>query len=227
LFPYTRKIVYSNDNQGAKKMTEDTKTPIPGDFISPPGPNEPRLPRKEKEDSPAGLAEQLGELQEEMNAPKKEVKPTTPEELEEQYKEGLEGVGLDITGARAIMEGILIKNFYEESYRIGPLPIKLRTRTYSDTLRAQQHLEVENPTYNMSVNDLVARYNVAASLSQYGDRKFEFPEEAGAEVEKAFQQRLAFVMARPAIVMAKLMELAYKFDIKMAAVFAEGAPQDF
>lgn len=209
-------------------MIESTKVPIPGDFISSPGPNEQRLPRKEEEeDSPAGLAEQLGELQEEMNAPKKEVKPTTPEELETQYKEGLDAVSLDITGARAIMEGILIKNFYEESYRVGPLPVKLRTRTYSDTLRAQQHLEVENPTYNMSVNDLVARYNVAASLSQYGDRKFEFPEEAGAEVEKAFQQRLAFVMARPAIVMAKLMELVYKFDIKMAAVFAEGAPQDF
>lgn len=203
---------------------EETKMPIPGDFIKSPGPNEERLPRKE---TPESVSEQLADLQEEMNAPKKEVKPTTPEELEIQYKEGLKSVGLDITGARAIMEGILIKNFYEESYRIGPLPVKLRTRTYNDTLRAQQHLEVENPTYNMSVNDLVARYNVAASLAQYGDKKFEFPEEAGTEVEKAFQQRLAFVMARPAIVMAKLMELAYKFDLKMAAVFAEGAPQDF
>lgn len=211
-------------------MTEDAKMPIPGEFMSSPGPNEPRLPRKEKEDtSDKSLAEQLGELQKEMNAESKpkENKILSPEELEEQYKDGLKEVNLDIAGARAIMEGILIKDFYEESYRIGPLPIKLRTRTYSDTLRAQQHLEVENPTYNMSVQDLVARYNVAASLSQYGDNKFEFPTKTGTEVEKAFQQRLNFVMARPAIVMAKLMELAYKFDIKMAAVFAEGAPQDF
>jgi len=207
-------------------MTEETKMKIPGDFMSTPGPNEPRLPRKEPEVETKGELEQL---QEEMSATSEpeEKKALSPAELETQYKTGLEEVDLDITGARSIMENILIKDYYEESHRLGPLPVKLRTRTYTDTLRAQQHLEVENPTYNMSVQDLVARYNVAASLSLYGDNKFEFPTGTGAEVEKAFQQRLTFIMSRPAIVMAKLMELVYRFDINLAAVYAEGAPQDF
>ena len=207
-------------------MSEETKMKVPGDFMGPSGPNEPRLPRKDPAEESKGELEQL---QEEMSATStpEEKKSLSPAELEKQYKDGLTEVNLDITGARSIMENILIQDYYEESYRIGPLPVKLRTRTYADTLRAQQHLEVENPTYNMSVQDLVARYNVAASLSLYGDNKFEFPTGTGSEVEKAFQQRLTFIMSRPAIVMAKLMELVYRFDIKMAAVFAEGAPQDF
>lgn len=210
-------------------MPGEPRMPIPGDFMKSSEPNEPRLPRKDSTEGTEGTEDPFEEIQKELSesaTPEKE-KPLSPAELEEQYKEGLKGVGLDIAGARSIMENILIKDFYEESYRIGPLPVKLRTRTYSDTLRAQQHLEVENPTYNMSVQDLVARYNVAASLSQYGDNKFDFPTGPGADVEKAFRARLEFVMARPAIVMAKLMELVYKFDIKMAAVFSEGAPQDF
>jgi len=220
-------------------MPEKTPTPIPGQFLGPAGPNEPRQPRQKTEPAapaetngtaPVDLKKQLEELEKELHeeaGKEKEVKPLTAEEKEALYTKGLEEAGLTLPEARAIMEKILVNDFYEESFTIGPLPVKLRTRTYSDTLRAQQHLEVENPTYNMSVQDLVARYNVAASLSKYGDNIFEFPTDSEQKTEAAFQQRLAFVMGRPAIVMAKLMELVYRFDLKMGAVFAEGAPQDF
>lgn len=219
-------------------MEEKTPTPIPGQFLGPTGNNEPRQPRQKQEPvevpetdgtAPADLKKQLEELELEMQGDRKkeEPKPLTAEEKEALYLEGLEEVGLDLKSARAIMEKILVNDYYEEAFRIGPLPVKLRTRTYSDTLRAQQHLEVENPTYNMSVQDLVARYNVAASLSKYGDNVFEFPTDSDQKTEAAFRQRLQFVMGRPAIVMAKLMELVYRFDLKMGAVFAEGAPQDF
>ncbi len=219
-------------------MEEKTPTPIPGQFLGPSGPNEPRQPREKKEPvevpktegtAPADLKQQLEDLEAEMqeDAKTEKPKPLTAEEREAQYLEGLAEVDLDLASARAIMEKILVNDYYEESFMIGPLPVKLRTRTYSDTLRAQQHLEVENPTYNMSVQDLVARYNVAASLSKYGDNVFEFPTGSDPKTEQAFKQRLTFVMDRPAIVMAKLMELVYRFDLKMGAVFAEGAPQDF
>ena len=219
-------------------MTDKSTTPIPGQFLGPTGDNAPRQPRKEKvkevpitnSTAPADLKKQLETLASELDSQEsteESAKLLTAEEREAIYVAGLEEVGLDLVGARDIMEKILVNDYYEEAYRIGPLPVKLRTRTYSDTLRAQQHLEVENPTYNMSVQDLVARYNVAASLSQYGDNIFEFPGGVELQTETAFKARLEFVMGRPAIVMAKLMELVYRFDIKMGAVFAEGAPQDF
>jgi hypothetical protein len=186
-------------------------------------PSSPNMPDVEKE-----LSELEAEIQKEQE---KSPKILTSEELHEQYLEGLDQVGLDLVGARAIMESVLIKGFYEESFRIGPLTAKLRTRSYADTLRAQRYLETESPTYHANVNDLVARYNVAASLAQWGDNIFAHPEDNpdhdDALIESEFNKRLRFVLGRPAIVTAKLMELVYKFDLKVAAVFAEGAPQDF
>lgn len=180
----------------------DNKPRVPKPVDPPPEPEE---SKKEEEEAPAEIVEG----------------PPT-------YADGLKANKLSVGQAREIMEKILVKGFYEEDYRIGGmLPIKLRTRNYTDSVRTQNYLESESPTYNLVINEVIARYNLSASLSQFGERIFSFPAEGREEIEEAFQERYNFVMAQPYVVINKLQGFLYLFDRRVAAVFAEGAPEDF
>lgn len=202
--------------------------PLIGQFKGPQQ-NAPRLPRKENP-PPAQTSEDKS-IQESMDIVDKEIlepmaKEGTPEGIAETYEEGLKSVGLDLAKARAIMEEILVSNVYQETVYIQSLPVTLRTRTYHDTVRLHQFLTAESPTYQASVQDLIARHNVASSLAKFGDREFKFPEE-GKAAEEAFDERMKFVQSRVEFTTTRLMKLVYEFDNKLAKVFANGAPQDF
>lgn len=191
--------------------------------------NSPRLPRKEE--APATPDPEDQKIQETMDIVDKDIlnpmmKEGTPEQKIETYEEGLAKVGLTLADARSIMEQILINNFYEETHYIQSLPVTFRTRSYHDTVRLHQFLTAESPVYQASVQDLIARHNLAAALKKYGDREFEFPDDI-KEAEKAFDKRMDFVETRVEHVVTRLMKLVYKFDEKLTKVFADGAPQDF
>ena len=80
----------------------------------------------------------------------------------------------------------------------------------------------------MSVQDFVARCNLAASLKRYKDTEFLSPDPEDQEkCDEEFHKKLKFVLKLPHVVVGKLMTLSYKFDVMVAAVFADGAPQDF
>jgi len=192
--------------------------------------NSPRVPRKEppsgEPNDPADKA-----VQETMDIVDKQIlepmiKEGTPEGVAETYEEGLKKVGLTLADARAIMEQVLVNNFYEETYYIQSLPVTFRTRSYHDTVRLHKFLTAESPVYQASIQDLIARHNLAAALKKYGDREFAFPDDA-SKAEDAFDERMTFVESRVEHVTTRLMKLAYKFDEKLTKVFADGAPQDF
>jgi len=188
--------------------------PLIGTFKTPLE-NKERLPRKEEEvPLPAELAEKKTE---------EKVADEPPKSRTQTYEEGLARVKLTKSEARLIMDTLLSNGYYEESEKLGRLTVKIRTRNYQDTLRAQRTLELEQPQYPMSVNEILARYNVAASISAYGATVFVEKDDP----EKAFQERLDFLMKLPGIVFQKLHEMVFKFDQKINAVFADGAPEDF
>ena len=205
--------------------------PLIGQF-SGPAQNAPRLPRKETPPPPLTQeAKEDAAIKESMDIVDKEIlepmaKEGTPEGIAETYEEGLKSVGLTLAQARAIMEEILVNNAYKETVYIQSLPVILRTRTYHDTVRLHQFLTAESPTYQASVQDLIARHNLASSLAKFGDREFKFPE-GGKEAEDAFDERMKFVQSRVEFTTTRLMKLVYEFDNKLAKVFANGAPQDF
>ena len=124
------------------------------------------------------------------------------------------------------MEQVLVNNYYEETFYIQSLPVVFRTRSYHDTVRLHQFLTAESPTYQASIQDLIARHNLASSLAKYGDKEFTFPDDA-RKSEDAFDERMKFVETRAGFIVTRLMKLAYEFDTKLAKVFADGAPQDF
>jgi hypothetical protein len=201
--------------------------PLIGQFKGPQQ-NAARLPRK---DAPSENPADDAKLKETMEVIDKEiieplVKEGTPAGEAETYEGGLASVGLTLAQARAIMEEILLNNYYKETCHIQSLPVILRTRSYYDTVRLHRFMTAENPVYQASIQDIIARHNLAASLAQYGDRIFDFPDDE-KEAEKAFDVRMKFVETRNALIVGRLMKLVYDFDHKMEKVFADGAPQDF
>jgi len=176
------------------------------------------VPRKTEEKRPEDIQKKK---EENTDGPVTSKPPT--------YEEGLKEAGIDLLEARQIMEHLATHDYYEETYHIGSLSLKLRTRLYRDVVCTQQLIEEQNPTYNMTVSELSARYNLAASLGALGERKFEFlsydtDEEAAEEL---FTKKLRFVMGRPGPIAFKMMRLLHTFDSKIAAVFADGSPEDF
>lgn len=210
---------------------QDRKAPMVGQF-SGPRKNAPRMkPLQRKEDSKDSespekkdSSEQIEEI--DLNAEQ------TLEDVHDEYLEGLKKVGLTISRARALMDEMLEHDYCTETHQWRKnKKVVIRTRSYKDTLRTQRYLEVESPTYAANVDEIIMRYNTAASLVRYGDHTFKHPEDnpeaSDEEIEDAFQIRLRFVERLPNVVMGKLGTLVHNMDVRMAAVFAEGAPEDF
>lgn len=205
----------------------DPSAPLIGQFGKGPMQNSPRVARKEEPSAPAEKTDDE-KIKESMDIIADEIvaKTKTPEEVAKTYEEGLKEVGLTLGQAREIMEHVLTNNYYEKQFFIASLPVTLRTRTYHDTVRLHRFLTAESPTYQASIQDLIARHNLAASLSRFGDNLFEFPDDE-KKAEEAFDARHKFVESRNEFVVTRLMKLAYEFDTLLAKVFADGAPQDF
>jgi hypothetical protein len=160
-------------------------------------------------------------------------KPPVDEKVlskEEQYEKNLVEFGITLRDARHIMEQMVTKGFYEEDFKVGPITCTLRTRVYEDLIRTQRLLEIERPEYASAVQEMLNRYNTAASLVRYGEYTFDHPDAMVAtekDIEDAFDKRMHFVKRLPQLVSVKVMQFSYEFDRKMIAVFGEGAPQDF
>jgi hypothetical protein len=218
---------------------DEPNAPMIGQF-SGPSENAPRvaLRRKKKVEKVAETLEGQTEdtklepdTKDEQEVRSKPDTPKTAEELEEEFLDGLKSAGLKPEKARAIMDEVLQKNYYSETHKIRDTVIVIRSRGYRDTLRTQRYLEVEAPTYALNMDEIVMRYNTSASLAQFGDRIFEYPEDRDdstqAQIEDAFELRRKFVERLPSVLVGKLQTLVYNMDVKLSAVFAEGAPADF
>jgi hypothetical protein len=181
-------------------------------------------PVPEQSEDDKKLAETMEVIDKEIIDPA--LKEGTAEGIAETYEGGLASVGLTLADARRIMEEILVDNCYQETVYIASLPVTLRTRSYHDTVRLHRFMTAENPAYQASIQDVIARHNLAASLTKYGDKEFDFPDDEKL-AETAFDKRMQFIETRNALVVGRLMKLVYDFDNKMTKVFADGAPQDF
>ena len=198
------------------------KAPLIGEHFSGPKDNGPRTPLQRKED----LTPE--EKIEEAVTPDK---PETAADKAQTYREGLDAAGISTTKAREILDAVVFNDCYTEDVVIqGRLKVGIRTRIYDDLQRIMQALESEAPAFAVHTDDLVARYNVAASLAYYKDIRFDHPDPEIAtfdEVTEAFHRRMKFLLARPTPIIDRLIAAVNKFDRVMMAVFAEGAPEDF
>jgi len=207
-------------------MAEQNKAPLIGSDFSGPKNNAPRsesLQRKEPE--PELTIEDV--LEDEPEVEEDEKDPVKV------YQEQLEKLKIPQEDARQMLDDILFGGGYSEEYLIGGrMPITLRSRKYRDLQRTLRYLDNEAPLSQTHINDLVARHNTAASLEKYKDRVFSFPDpdEEGVsveDVENAFQERFEFINNLDAPIIERIINKVAEFDTRVAAVLADGAPEDF
>lgn len=139
----------------------------------------------------------------------------------ERYEKMLARNEIDRNYASGVVDAILSKGYFEEYVHIRGKRATFRTRTYDDHLRLQSALEFEKPTLALSQDDLITRYNLAASLCEWNGKKY--PHDS----DKDFETIMADIRKLPLPVFSMLARELSKFDAKMMLIFSEGAPDSF
>lgn len=170
---------------------------------------------------------------EEVEPPKAQTTPTEetpPDPLPvtdfltpaERYRERLKQLNLELKEAEIIYDAVLTKGYYEEYVRLrGDHRAVFRTRQYEDHLRLQTIMEMQKPQLAISQDELITRYNLAASLFEWDGKVLKH------ETDDDFDAVLKLVRKLPAPLFTVLSRELSKFDAKVMAVFAEGADENF
>jgi hypothetical protein len=148
----------------------------------------------------------------------------------ENYQEHLKQYGISEEKAARIVDDLLTKGFYEEDFPISKrVSLTLRTREHRDTIRMQIALQVQRPLFTDTLNELVSRYNLAASLSAYNGTSYYFPslEDEDEKADKLFDVRLKAAEHLPAAIFSMATMLLAKFDRMILAVMCEGVAENF
>lgn len=166
-------------------------------------------PAPEKAPAPPGLAEALT----------RDLDFLTPAE---RYRENLKRLKIDLKEAAAIYDGVLSKGYYEEYVRLrGDQRAVFRTRMYEDHLRLQTVLEMQKPQLAISQDEIITRYNLAASLYEWNGKTLKH------ETDEDFDAVMKLVRKLPGPIFTLLNRELSKFDAKVMAVFDEGADENF
>jgi hypothetical protein len=144
--------------------------------------------------------------------------PKTPAEL---YKAHLEEAKIPLSEARAIFDAVLAKDYYEEYVQVGAVRGVLRTRKYDDQLRVQQALEATRPGLVLSQEDMITRYNLAASLYEWRGTVYKH------ENDDDFDVVLKMLRQMSAPVYALLSRQLAAFDHKIFTIFSDGSLETF
>jgi len=193
--------------------------PVIGDFRSLAN-NQPREDPPTNDEAPAATdADTKTAVEAVQKATEDEIKLTPAE----RYKKRLAAMEIDPAEAEGIFDAVLSKGYYDEYVHLGKTNKRavFRTRQYEDTLRLQRALELERPGLNISQDDLITRYNLAASLYEWDGKDLEH------ETEKDFEELLKLVRRLPAPVYSLLTNELAKFDRKTMVVFSDGAVENF
>lgn len=148
----------------------------------------------------------------------------------EAYEKRLKEIGVTREDAASMVDTLLERGYWSEDVAItSRIKARFRTRQYRDVERLRNYIEVVRPQHPDYYNDILWKYQLAASIEMYKTTVFKHPSrnDSKDEVEKLFQARLTFVdeMGDPMFRMLGI-KLA-KFDEKVRNVFEEGAIEVF
>lgn len=198
-------------------MADPNTRPRIGDFRSKPD-NAPRKPPAE-----TGAPEVAGD-----KAPEKAEGGATPEEVPEEkltpkdrYARRLKEADISLSMAQSIFDAVVSKGYYEEYVKVGANRAVLRTRLYDDHLRLQTALEATRPGLVMTQEDMITRYNLAASLYEWRGKPLKH------DSDDDFDAVMDEVKKLPAPIYSMLVQRLAEFDRKVMLVFSEGATDSF
>ncbi len=141
------------------------------------------------------------------------------ESSEKTYQERLKEHKVTLDEARKIVDKIMTTGVYERTYQLtAQTSVTFRSRDLGDQERTQNTLEDQQPQFMGTVNMIMAKYNLAASLVELAGNKF-----SDDDVEKA----LTFVSRLPHVLFNVLVAKLSSFDELVLTVMDEGAIENF
>jgi len=157
------------------------------------------------EDREAQLADAIARLQE---AP------------ELTYDEKLKAHDISKEEAMTIVADMFEKGFHEKTYNVvgSHVTVIFRTRLQEDQDRVLARIESDAPHYPTTVNNLVAKHNLSASMMEFMGKDFR---------KKKVQERYDYISLLPDIVTRVLVKKLTRFDDMMLDVMDEGAISNF
>jgi hypothetical protein len=167
-------------------------------------------------------ASKLQDMLDQMDAPRRSPR--------EQWAEELEFENITEDDAAKILDAIITNGMYEETYRMGKLVVKMRTRNTSDADRVIEAIQDFKPETNGTLSHLIARMNLAASISTFGDKEFNFsaPTDGNRDqLEQEFTERYNFLSNVPSQVFFSLTQVLEKFDRRVQLACDPRAIENF
>lgn len=167
-------------------------------------------------------AHKLQDMLDKMEAPRK-----TQREL---WEEELEYSDLSKDEAAKILDAVITNGMYEETYRMGKMVVKMRTRNTSDADRVIEAIQDFKPETSGTLSHLIARMNLAASVSQFGEKEFNFtpPNDGNRDIlEQEFNERYNFISKVPAQIFFSLTQVLEKFDRRVQLACDPRAIENF
>ena len=151
--------------------------------------------------------------------PEEVATPALAKTPHEEWLEEIEELKLTKSEAARIVDAILSKGHYEESYKVNKTMFSLRTRSTADADRAMEILHEQKPSSTAHYSHLVSRINLASSLVKFGPSSF--PHTAPASnnrdvLDKEWRERYRFITSLPAPIFYLLSQVLQKFDQKVA-----------
>jgi hypothetical protein len=154
-------------------------------------------------------------------APEKVPEPEAELTPRERYEKRLEDAKISRETANAIFDAVMSKDYYEEYVKVGTNRAVFRTRMYEDHLRLQTALELQRPGLVLSQEDMITRYNLAASLYEWRGKPLKH------DNDEDFDKVLNIIKRMPAPVYSLLAQKLAEFDQKVMTVFSDGATDSF
>ena len=155
---------------------------------------------------------------------------TTTQTPRDHWIEELQLEGLTTNEAAQILDSIVTNGMYEETYKMGKLVVRVRTRNTYDADRVIEAIQDFKPETNGTLSHLIARMNLAASMSKFGETEFNFtPTHDGNRdaIENEFNERYTFLSNIPAQVFFSLTQILEKFDRRVQLACDSRAIENF
>jgi len=167
-------------------------------------------------------AVKLQEMLDDMDAPRRAPRDIWVEELE--YED------MTQESAAKVLDAVITNGMYEESYKMGSMVVRVRTRTTSDADRVIEAIQDFKPETSGTLSHLIARMNLAASIAQVGEKKFNFsPANDGNQevLEQEFSERYNYLSRLPAQIFFSLTQVLEKFDRRVQLACDPRAIENF
>jgi len=138
---------------------------------------------------------------------------------EKTYQERLKEHGITLEDAHKIVDTILTTGVYEKAYPVtSQISATFRSRTLADQERIQEMIEEQAPQFIGSINIIMSKCNLAASLVEFAGNRFG---------EDEFDKAMKFIKRLPHVLFNVLITKLSLFDELVITVMDEGSIENF